>query len=394
MKRMSNILAITFLASAICRAGTINVTPANVRFTVVAGNAGSTFNFAPGNYVGNANPNGFSFDWSSVPGTYVGNGANFSVNGVANSLIKFSGNVEISGFTFTGTQVLCQSGTFNVHDNTFTGGDLGLAILGDTNSKFVNNTFTNETGGGIGCTPGSGNTYSNNTFDNSREPIHLASAAAANITISGNKITRASRYAIEVQIAANGLTVSNNDIRQWLANGDQGTGTIRTGVSIACSGTNISITDNQIIQDHYPGSAIYGPIGSAIEIMGDNNITISGNTMYNWGGPYLTGVHKGAVFTIKNNTIYGPAGDPNGHDPVDYPVLTPYLNPTDQVLPLSAYQPPTTAPTTAPSSALPAQTPPDAAAASTPPAVTHTISVSIDGTPVLQKQVLSDGSLK
>jgi hypothetical protein len=494
MKRIFNVLTITFLASAICRAATINVTPANVGI-VATSPAGSTFSFAPGTYTLTTNPNGSAVTWPQ--GTYIGGGATFALSGGADTtgnetLIRFASGSDVSGFTFTDAAIICQGGAFNIHGNTFNNmPSNAIFVVGDSNSQYVNNTFTNG-GNGIYGYPGSNNTYSNNKFDNVSEPIHLASATSANITVSNNTITRAQRYAIEIQLAATNLTVSGNSITQWLANGNQGTGTIRTGISIASSGTGISVTNNQIIQDHFPGSPVYGPCGAGLEIMGDNNITVTGNTFYNWNGPYLNGVRAGATFTIANNTIYGPNN--NGSDPMGY-ALAPIVQTTDKILPLAAYPGPTPAPipagitvtangqagqvsvtcpagstlgiyastlnpntavnlgtisgtsttiggvplywkvtvtvttggttytlppvqvtnstisisgpfnpalvqtavpapTTAPSSALPAQLPADALPASTPPAVTHTISVSIDGTPVLQKQVLSDGSVK
>jgi parallel beta-helix repeat protein len=314
----------------------VTVTPQNFTAVINSTNVGDTFNFAPGTYTLTANSDGAAASWPQ--GTYVGNGAVIGeaggIDGAGNPLIQFAGGSDVSGFTFTDAPILCQDGAFNIHGNTFSNEQLGIMVVDDTNSQYVNNTFTGGGGGGIYGYPGSNNTYSNNTFDNVSEPIHLASATCANITVSNNTITRAQRYAIEIQLAATNLTVSNNIISQWLANGNQGAETARTGISIASSGTGISVTNNQIIQNLAPGTPYYVNTGAGLEIMGDNNVTVTGNTFYGWNGPYLTGVRAGATFTIASNTIYGL--DNNGGDPMGY-ALAPIVNPTDRVSPLSAF---------------------------------------------------------
>jgi len=290
----------------------VTVTPANFQAAINASSKGDTINFTPGNYVLQTNPSGPAAVWPTGR-QYVGNGAVLSLSGgvgdnaCTKETVKLTGSsatTEFTGFVVKDAQIDCQSGSFDVHGNTFQDGVLGIFVSNDSNSNFNNNTFTQLSGGGIYGYPGSNNTYDNNTFDYVHEPIHLV-GACDNTDVSGNVITHATRIGIELQDAMTNLKVENNYMADWLVNGSQ-SADWHIGISCATMfGSDITISGNTLLQNG-PGQSDNVGIGwkSGIEIMGDTGVTINNNFCYGWSFMILNGTQSGG-FTSDGNVVVG-----------------------------------------------------------------------------------------
>ncbi len=217
---------------------------------------------------------------------------------------------EFSGFTITGCELYFSGSGVNVHDNTFTNIYRGIWVDGAHDSHFDNNTFTNVSQEGVFGYPGDNNTFDNNTFDNTWEPIHMI--AINNTTdISNNIITHATRIGIELQNGMQHLTVSNNWMSDWLPNLDPNNG-IDSHMGISCAtgpqqsgsgwgqyGEHITISGNTLIQSG-PDTAMDRWAKSAIEIMGDLDLNITGNYIWGWGNGVLNGATGSGVSSSAN----------------------------------------------------------------------------------------------
>ncbi len=311
MNRLTPIIIATLFASH-CMAATISVTPANYAAAIAASNVGDTISFAAGSYALATNPTGPAVTWPTGR-HYVGNGAVISlIGGIGDSacreetikLVGSSAVTEFTGFVVTDAQIDCQTGTFNVHDNTFRNGVLGIFVAGQSGS-FNHNVFTQLSGGGIYGYPGNSDTYDNNAFDYVFEPIHLVSTSNA-VDVGGNYITHPTRIGIELQNAMTNLTVKNNWISDWLPNSNAATD---NHMAISCAtmhGSNITISGNDLIQDGPTENANVG-IGwkSAIEIMGDAGVTIANNYCWNWSFMVLNGSGPAGYTSTRNTEIGG-----------------------------------------------------------------------------------------
>jgi hypothetical protein len=303
--------------------------------------AGGTLCFAPGTYTLSTPP---TFPTGR---TYIGNGATLAPSVVDSGnprLLQLGGStstLEFTGFVCTGNAVLLQSvssgpGTYYLHDNTFTDGSESEAILilNDASSTYEHNTFTNLTGQGIFGDPGDSNRYIANTFDNVFWPIHLTSAAD-DLTVSNNIITRAQYFGFQLQGAMTNVTIADNVFSLWV-----GDGADRVGINAGGAGTT-SITGNKIVDTSAPGAPCGTNLGTALVLqqVSGGNLIVTGNTLYGWGAPYFNGVCSGDGFTIANNTIYGNPGNANAVDTQDGGCMieSPYVDPTDTFLPLSAF---------------------------------------------------------
>jgi hypothetical protein len=307
----SILLAVAFAAHV--GAATVQVTPANYQMAINASNAGDTINFAAGRYVLTTNPAGPAATWPTGR-HYVGNGAVISLSGgmgdsaCHEETVKLTGSsttTEFSGFVVTDAQIDCQSGSFNVHDNTFQNGVVGIFVAGQSGS-FNHNAFTQLSGGGIYGYPGDSDTYDGNTFDYVYEPIHLVSTSNT-VDVSGNVITHPTRNAIELQNAMTNLTVKNNWISDWLPNSNAATD---NHMAISCAtmhGSNITISGNELIQDGPTENANLA-IGwkSAIEIMADSGVSITNNYCWNWSFMVLNGSGPNG-FKSSGNVVVGGA---------------------------------------------------------------------------------------
>lgn len=374
--------------------------------------------FAPGTYTLTTNPNGPAL---TLPAgrQYVGNGAVLALSGgVApndnQELIKLNGSfaaTEFTGFVCTCAQIHCETGVYNIHGNTFSNGHRGIFVADIRGSHFDHNVFSSLNAEGIYGYPGNSNTYDANTFDNVWQPVHLV-AGCDTADISGNVITHATRFGIELQHGMTHLTINNNWMSDWLPNVTNNTdnhmaiscatGSTANGAPWAGQGANITISGNTLIQNG-PNQARDNWAKSAIEIMGDQGITISKNYCWNWGNFVLNGVTNPGV-TSSGNIAVG--GQLFSNDNVPWPIAAPnsagdkLFNLNDPAAPPWPAKPATqqssvpAVPATSPSAAVAPVAPPIAPPVAANPTVTHTIAVSIDGSPVLQKQVLSDGSVK
>jgi hypothetical protein len=295
-------------------ADTISVNPQNVASAIAGSHPGDTLNFAPGTY--NLQPRA-NRPALKCPGnrTYVGNGAVIALSGgpAANEqsqLVSFGTNSEVSGFTFTDAQVEFGNGSFNVHDNNFMNmpNTMAVFVSNDSNSHFDHNQFQNIGAEGIYGYPGNGNTYDNNAFDQVFEPIHLVGVCDTN-DVSGNVITHATRFGIELQEGMTHLTVENNWMSDWLANGNP-SGHIAISCATGGSGTypyagqgeNITISGNVLIADADP---YYNPWAAcAVEIAGSVNINVTNNYSWNFGFLLFNGA-TGEGVNSSNNTVIG-----------------------------------------------------------------------------------------
>ncbi len=189
--------------------------------------------------------------------------------------------------------------------------------MGDYNSHFDHNSFSNLSAEGIYGFPGNNDTYDNNKFDYVWEPIHLV--AATNTTdISNNVITHAKRIGIELQDGMTNLTVANNWISDFVPNLDSNGVDSHMGISCATGGyqnssgqwvafgEHINITGNTILQNG-PDQGLDMWAKSAIEIMGDSDINITNNYMWGWGTGVLNGTSVGAG-NVSNNVMIGTSG--------------------------------------------------------------------------------------
>ena len=225
-------------------------------------------------------------------------------------MITFSGSryvTEVTGFIFTNAQIICAGGVFNVHDNTVTNGRTGIYVQSQI-GHFDRNAFTHLGGFGIYGYPGNGNTFDNNSFDAVWEPIHLI-AQCNNTEINNNVITHASRIGIELQSGMTHLTVSNNWVSDWLPFLDKNGLDAHMGISCATGGSgtppypgqgkHITISGNVLIQN---GPSQNNNIGAkaAIEIMGDEDINITGNYAWGWDCGVLNGCTGQGVNSSNN----------------------------------------------------------------------------------------------
>jgi parallel beta-helix repeat protein len=362
----------------------VTVTPANFQAAINSSNVGDTINFTPGNYVLPTNPSGPAAVWPTGR-QYVGNGAVLSLSGgiggsnCVEETVKLTGSAtttEFTGFVVNDAQIDCESGSFNVHNNTFQNGVVGVFVANNNNSNFNNNTFTQLSGGGIYGYPGSNNTYDNNSFDYVFEPIHLASSCN-NTDVSGNVMTHITRNGIELQDAMTNLTVENNYMADWL---QYGTGNIDSHMGISCAtmyGSNITISGNTLLQNGPEQNMDVG-VGwkSAIEIMANSGVTISNNYVWGWSHMILNGIGPEG-FTSSNNVAVG--GNLVGGDDVGdaYQIGTDNAT-NDQLYALNAANAPAwpTMPTTAGSSTTVSASAPVTTTASAPTVSAPTVSAA------------------
>ncbi len=353
-------LAMTLSVTSVALADNYNVHPGDDVAAVVRATPGfGPITFAPGNYMLTTNPGGAAATWPTGR-HYIGNGAVLALSGgVApndnQELISLTGSkavTEFSGFVCTCAQVHCENGVYNIHDNTFRDGHRGLFIAGVRGSHFDNNSFSGLDAEGIYGYPGNNNSYDRNTFDNVFEPIHL-SAACDWTDISSNVIVHATRIGIELQKGMTHLTINNNWISDWLPhvtnNTDShmgiscATGSSANGPPWAGQGANITISGNAIIQNG-PNQARDLWAKSAIEIMGDANITISNNYVWNWSAFVLNGAAQPGPTTSGNVVVGGRCSERTASHGRLWILIPPWIVSTTSMIPPRRHGPPSRRP--------------------------------------------------
>jgi hypothetical protein len=288
----------------------VTVNPSNYQQAINASNVGDTIEFSPGNYVLPTNPSGAAEIW---PGgrQYVGNGAVLSLSdGMGDSActeetVRLNGNsntTQFTGFVVTDAQIDCENGSFNVQDNTFENGVVGIFVANVTNSQFNDNSFSQLSGGGIYGYPGNGNSFDANNFNYVYEPIHLSSVCI-DTDVSDNVITNATRMGIELQNNMSNMTVDNNWIGDWSA-ASNGNG--HMAISCSTGGDGVAPYSDQGQNITISGNTLLG-IGNelaAIEIMGNSNINLTNNYCSGWWCMELDGTMDNSL-NVSNNIEIG-----------------------------------------------------------------------------------------
>ena len=332
ISRLLDILCVVCLASGICGAATVYVTPANTT-PILSSALGDTINFAAGTYTLATNPTGAAATWPTGR-HYIGNGAVLALSGgIApddnQELLALSGSAavtEFTGFVCTCAQIHCENGVYNIHDNTFRNGHRGIFVAGVHDSHFDRNAFSQLNAEGVFGYPANNNTADANTYDNVVEPVHF-SAQCDTLDVSGNIITHATRIGIELQKGITHLTVNNNWMSDWLPNISNNTDS-HMGISCATGGyqsagqwvgfgEHITISGNAIIQNG-PDANLDQWAKSAIEIMGDLDVNITNNFAWGWGNGILNGANGAGCNSSNNVWICGAA---YGQDAGPWPIV-------------------------------------------------------------------------
>lgn len=369
--------------------------------------AGDTISFSAGTYF---LPGKIALPANRI---YQGNGA-ATISGPSSKTptFLFDGvtGVEVTGFTFTGTDIQLNNCQVNIHGNTFTtiAGD-SLFATGMHDSHIDGNTFTNVSGSGIMAYPGNNNTFDGNTFTNVFEPIHAMGGQNGNVAdtedVSQNVITGASRIGIELQNTMAHLSVNHNYIAQWNPKGNVQSDGNASHMAISCAtggsaaapfanqGNNIEIASNTLLLNGVPGqtagTSLYAL--TAIETMG-TRVSIHNNYCNGCGLALMNGSFAPGV-TSSNNTWI--CVNLSGNDNCPWPIA-PVQSIGDKVFQWndsSAPAAPSIAATVAaaapamtnapaavvtPATSTPAPLPTTAPAAATP-SITHRITVYSDG---------------
>jgi parallel beta-helix repeat protein len=274
----------------------------------------------------------------------VGNGATIQCTGTGGFAFWDVSNVDLSGFTFSGDDSsgsagiqLQQGSGYLVHDNVFANFASGIYVYDQDGSHIDNNTFDGGTSAIYGY-PGSNDTFDHNAISKmSNDGIHLANSTNTNIDVSYNAVTLIDRIPIEIQTHTTGLTINHNYVQVI-----QPTCAGCSWMAISCAtgpedppdpaneGQNIEIAYNSLF------SSIAGA-GSAIEIMGNLNLSIHDNYGSGWGSGVLDGAIDDALTETDNIWI---ASTDWTYDSISWGTETPPAISGDQVVALSAASPP------------------------------------------------------
>ena len=214
--------------------------------------------------------------------------------------------------------VVADASSVAITNDTINGVPSGDAIYiggGMHDSTISNNKITNcPSTTGIYGYPGNRNKINNNLFDYVNEPVHLI-AACDTIDVSGNVITHATRIGIELQDGMTHLTVENNWMSDWLphldpngidshigisaATGGHGSGANGNSAPWVAFGEHIEIAHNTLIQNGpQQSNALWAK--SAIEDMGDLDVSVHDNYAWNWGSFLL---YSTIIPTLSSNNV-------------------------------------------------------------------------------------------
>jgi hypothetical protein len=263
-----------------------------------------------------ANTGGATLSWAA------GNPGN---DGPELAICNGGTTTEFTGFTVTGCDIGFRGGAVRVHGNTFQNSRRGLFIPDVHDSHFNNNTFshvdeegmTSYVNGRSGLSIASNNTFDNNTFDYVLEPIHVWGSASSGLDISNNIITHTIRHGMEIQNAFANVTINNNWISDFVTNPD-GQGD-HMAISAAIGGMppgggpdlgkNITISGNTALMTA-PDRGKH--VTCAIEIMGDQNISIANNYVAGWYWGVLNGATGAGANSANNIYICDVEQQPDG----------------------------------------------------------------------------------
>ncbi len=239
-------------------------------------------------------------------------------SGACGSVVRLGSGDSLRGVTGPGVQVVIADGAVGVvvEGSSFSGidGDAIFIGAGARDWSIVGCTFSGVSGSGIYGYPGDGGRIVGNTFDAVYEPVHL-SAACDGLTVQGNVITHATRIGIELQKGMTHLLVDGNSMSSWLPHVD-GAG-VDSHIGISCAtggywdgsewvgfGSNITISNNVLLQTG-PDAGVSLWAKTAIEIMGESNVLITGNDCEGWGTNILNGMYSAGGRASDNRFVGG-----------------------------------------------------------------------------------------